>query len=529
MKNILYLTVLGIVTIFGLGSCKKYLDVNSNPNSATTSTPELILPQALTSTANVVNSYNTMGAELGGYMANAGGYGGFGSSVTYSFGTGDYQGLWTSTYDNLTDYQWIITHTEGDLNYGFYNAAAKIMKAFDFQLLVDTYNDVPYSDAFQEKKNLTPKYDDAKAIYDSLYALLDNAIKTINDAQADLDNNASSSVKQFSNNDVMFGGNMDNWKKFANTVKLRLAVRARGILTFNNQYDPVGFLTQDAEVNPGYQVASGKQNPEYNTWGYTYTGATGNRAWIPTKWIASFYNGSKLDDYRGYAILNGFATPSTFPVNQLGYESNSVLSAPSAGGWITPYEDKSNNIGVLKGPSAPMQIITAAESDFLQAEAALEGGLGVDGDPQTLFYQGILDSYKYVYRLADGSYDLTNWDPQADYQAYLDLNPDNYLVHYELAANDAQRLEAIITQKYIAMNMVNSDQGWNDFRRTGYPKIVNGSTSGTATFASLQSVSTRADKLPARILYPTSESSYNNENVPKDVNQFTSRIFWDPE
>jgi hypothetical protein len=281
-------------------------------------------------------------------------------------------------------------------------------------------------------------------------------------------------------------------------------------------------------VNPGYQVASGKQNPEYNTWGYDYTGATANRAWIPTKWIASFYNGSKLNDYRGYAILNGFGT-SSFAVNQLGYESNSVLSAPSAGGWITPYEDKSNNIGVLKGPTAPMQIITAAESDFLQAEAALVGGLGVSSDPETLFYKGILDSYKYIYRLSDGSYDLGSWDPQADYQAYLDLNPDSYLVNFSLATTDAQKLEAIITQKYIAMDMVNSDQGWNDFRRTGYPKIVNGSTSGTATFASLQSVSTRVDKLPSRILYPTSEFSYNNENVPKDVSQFTSRVFWDPE
>ncbi len=521
MKKIFYIAVCGIAFTMGLASCQKYLDINDNPNSATSSTPELMLSQALTATANVVNNYNTMGAQLVGYQANAGGYGGFGSAVTYSFGTGNYQGCWSSAYDNLTDYQWIITHTEGDADHSYYNAVAKIMKAFDFQLLVDTYNNVPYSKAFLEKANLTPAYDDAKAVYDSIYALLDNALATIN--------NAPSSVLKFTSNDVMFNGNMDSWKQLANTIKLRIAIRGKaGGLTFNNSYDAVGFLTKDAIVNPGYQQANGKQNPEYNTWGYTYSSAVGNRAWMTNKFVSAFYDGNKLDDYRGYAILNNFGT-SSYGTNQLGYESNSVKSAPSAGSWITQYETKENNIGILKGPSAGMPIFTLAESDFLQAEAALVGGLGVTGSAETYFNNGVLDSYKYLYMLRDGTYDLANWDPNADYQAYLSMNPSSYLVHYNLATTDAQRLEAIITQQYIALNMITSDQAWNDFRRTGYPKIVNGSTNGVLTFASLQSLSTRADKLPTRILYPTSEFSYNNDNVPKDIDQFTSRIFWDPE
>jgi hypothetical protein len=530
MKKIFYISVLSVALMFGFSSCKKYLDINANPNSATTSTPELMLSQSLTATANVVNSYNTMGAQLVGYQANAGGYGGFGSSVTYSFGNGDYQACWNNTFDNLTDYQWIITHTNGNLDYGFYNGAAKIMKAFDYQLLVDTYNDVPYSNAFLEKANLTPSYDKAEAVYDSIYALLDDALKSINDAQADLANNATSNVKEFKTNDVLFSGNMDDWKRLANTIKLRLAVRARGVLTFNNSYDQVGFLNKDAIVNPGYQVANGKQNPEYNTWGYTYTATAANRAWMPSKFIAAFYDGKKLEDYRGYAIYNGFGG-SSFGTNQLGFESNSTPSAPSAGSWIYTGSDKTtaNNIGVLKGPSAGMPIFSLAEADFLQAEAVLVGGLGVTGDDSVYFYNGILDSYKYLYRLADGTYDLTSWDPEADYQAYLDLNPNSYLVHYELATTDAQRLEAIITQQYVALNMITSDQSWNDYRRTGYPKIVNGSTGATSTFASLQSISSHADKLPTRILYPTSELSYNNANVPNGINQFTSKIFWDPE
>jgi hypothetical protein len=526
MKKLINVSIIGIL-FFTLPSCKKYLDINQNPNSATTSTPELVLPQALTATASVVNTYNSMGAQLGGYMANAGGYGGFGSSVTYNFGNGDYQNCWNSTYDNLTDYQWIITQTEGNMDYVFYNGASKIMKAFDFELLVDTYNNVPYSSAFLEKENLTPAYDDAATVYDSIYALLDDAIGLINQGLNDLANNEASNVQQFTSNDVLFGGDMENWKRLANTLKLRIAVRGKsGGLTFNNNYDPVGFLNEDALINPGYQQADGKQNPKWNTWGFTYTGAAANRAWMTTDFIAAFYTGNKLTDYRGYAIFNGFGT-SSFGTNQLGYESTSVPSAPSAGSWITPYEDQNNNIGILKGPGAGMPIFTLAESDFLQAEAALKGGLGVEGDAQTYFYNGILDSYKYIYMKRDGTYDLAGWDPELDYQAYLDLNPESYLVHYELATTDAQRLEAIITQQYIALNMVNSDQAWNDFRRTGYPAIVNGSTNGVLSFASLQSTSTRSDKLPSRILYPTSELSYNNTNLPKDIDPFSSKIFWD--
>ena len=75
-------------------SCKKYLDINENPNQPTEATPELVLPSALVTTANNLNGFNSMGAQLVGYSANAGGYGGFGSSITYNFGAGDFVARW---------------------------------------------------------------------------------------------------------------------------------------------------------------------------------------------------------------------------------------------------------------------------------------------------------------------------------------------------------------------------------------------------------------------------------------------------
>src|SRR4029078_2890449 len=136
MKKILtYLFIASMV--FG-SSCKKYLDVNTNPNSATTATPptpQLILPQALTATAINLNGFNSYGAQLVGYMANAGGYGGFGTSITYNFSANDFSGRWTSTYDNLEDYQAILNQTKDDEKWSYFDAVARIMKAHSFQLL----------------------------------------------------------------------------------------------------------------------------------------------------------------------------------------------------------------------------------------------------------------------------------------------------------------------------------------------------------------------------------------------------------
>src|SRR5436305_514519 len=111
MKKIIAIVSVGVMVF--TTSCKKYLDINTNPNLATSATPQLILPQAITATGSVLNSYNNYGNQLVGYSANAGGYGGFGTSITYNWSAGDFSGLWSSTYDNLEDYQSIINQTEG--------------------------------------------------------------------------------------------------------------------------------------------------------------------------------------------------------------------------------------------------------------------------------------------------------------------------------------------------------------------------------------------------------------------------------
>lgn len=519
MKNIKSILLIGLVC-FGT-ACKKNLDINTNPNQATSSTAELILPQALTTTAGVLNGYNNYGAQLGGFMANGGGYGGFGSSITYNFAQGDFNGLWTSAYDNLNDYQTILNLSKGNNEYNYFTAVALIMKSHNFQLLVDTYNNVPYFGALKGAANLQPKYDDAKVIYKDLAAQLDTAISLINAGPS------VTGIKSLGSSDVLFAGNTTKWKQLANTIKLRLMVRANGKVTFTNtSFDAAGFLTTDALVNPGYTKDNGRQNPKWNTWAWGYDGTTAgqNKAWMPTTWSLGWYKGTILaDNGRGAAIYYQFPTT---PTNRLGVEGSNITQSPDGSFWyqgVRSGATAGNTTGPLKGPNAGFPVITAAESYFLQAEASLVGILPA-GSESTYFNNGILASYNYIYMLPTGA---ISGNPAADEAAYLAANPTSPLVNFSLATTTAQKLEAIITQKYIALNMVNSNEAWNEYRRTQYPKLNNAANAtGSQTFASSVSQSTRPDRLPTRVLYPTSEAVYNTANVPTGIAVYSSLIFW---
>lgn len=518
MKRLIAIAVTGVV-LLGT-SCKKYLDINTNPNSATSTTPQLILPQALTSTASTLNGYNTNGAQLGGFSANAGGYGGFGVSITYSFGATDWNGLWSSAYDNLEDYQAIINYTDAQApTYNYFNAVAKIMKAFDYQLLVDTYNDVPYTEALKGSDNLTPKYDKAADIYASLATLIDSAIARI-DAGA-----SASGVTPLGSSDVLFHGNMTKWKQFANTIKLRLLVRGNGKATFaNSTFSSDGFLTADALINPGYTRDNGKQNPAWSSWAFSYTGSDANKAWIPSTYIMGMYDGNTLiDSNRGKAIYYQFPNTGT---NQLGYENVNISKCPSGSFWYSGSNRSGSSAGsapgILKGPDASYPAMLAAESYFLQAEAVVRGI--ISGDATSLFDKGIAASYNYLYKLSDNTTNYSSADPAADAAAYKVANPTSYLVNLNLANTTEKKIEAIITQKYIALNYISSHEAWNDYRRTQYPAIKAGGNAHE-TFASIVSESTRPDKLPTRILYPASEAAYNPANAIS-VTPFTSLIFW---
>ncbi len=300
-------------------------------------------------------------------------------------------------------------------------------------------------------------------------------------------------------------------------------VRAKGKVTFSNtSFDPAGFLTSNAMINPGYLKDNNRQNPKWNTWAFNYTGVAGNKAWIPSTYVMTFYDGNKLNDPgRGAAMYYQFPTTGT---NQLGNENVGVAKSPGGSFWY-PGADKTagagNSTGALKGADAGMPLLTAAESYFLQAEAVVVGIAGVSGTADAHFNSGIAASFNYTYQLPDGT---LSGNPVADAASYLTANVGSRLVNFSLAVTTDQKIEAIITQKYLALNMVNCNEGWNEYCRTGYPAVTGAAPK--TTFASSASQSSRPDRLPSRILYPTSEQQYNSQNMPSGISPFTSLIFW---
>lgn len=547
----------GVMMVIALltSSCEDFLDVNTNPNQATSADVQLVLPQAIVGAASLTNGYNSYGGHLGGYIANAGGFSGFGTLFSYNLTPADYNGLWTNMYQNpLRDFKYVIDNTEGNDQMAYLNAAAKIMSAYCYMKLVDTFGDVPYTESLRgEEGNVTPAYDDAEDIYADLLLTLDEAINQIDAAQFPLRLTKAS--------DPLFGADPNgtserdadaqilDWKKWANTLKLKMLVRtstptnpAPGLATLDLT---LGFLTDDAIVDPGYEL--NRPNPMWATWGRQVAGTLANAARVPTKFSYGFYgqqftNGSFpnipvallpakiLDPGRGRTIYVNYLENPTVnapgtPTNQLGNEVNNPPIIANQVVWSGSGDYA--GLGVLKGPGQGQPLMLLAEAKFLQAEAQLNGYIA--GNYATSYYEGITASFTYLYKndaevltIPDG--DGTISSMVATYQAD---NDDNRLVEIEAATTNEQRLEAIITQKYIAMNMITSDESYNEFRRTGYPATVPGGDPHLDIASNKSTITQRADRLPTRVMYPSSEQSFNSTNY-RNVDYRSELIFWDP-
>ncbi|OAQ39067.1 hypothetical protein A5893_10350 [Pedobacter psychrophilus] len=534
MKKIFNI-MLAASSLFLFSACDNYLDINDNPNQATSATPDLVLPAAINATASGSVGFNAYGNDLVGYTVNAGGFGGFGSVWTYNYVNTEFQGLFTGSYANLRDYQYVFDQTNGNKNLIYSNAVSRIMKSFVFERLVNTYNDVPYFDALKSSTNLTPKYDAAPLIYQDLVAQLDTAITAITLAQSVSSTSLDAPVAISSASDPLFKGDMNGWKRFANTLKLRLLIKMSGVANlssfvttkFASFNTTLGVITDDAIVQPGYSKVDGKQSPFWNTYGFTVVNVVSGtgRSRLPSRFLLNFYSNKINDSRRGALTFRGFPSPV---INQLGFEppSGQLLAPTGASVWYLGVANSGlDGLGLIKGATAGTPILLGAEASFLLAEANLKGF--ISGLAATAYRAGIERSFTFVNKDVNNTSAKTAATIATEVTAYISDNVGNRLVDYAASTTDAQRLEAIITQKYIALNLIGGFEAWNEFRRTAYPTITNGSANATLSFASTQSTSTRTDKLPARILYPQDELQKNAANVPTGINQFTSRIFWD--
>jgi Starch-binding associating with outer membrane len=491
-------------------SCDSYLDINTNPNNPTVTNPDYVLSGALVETARIKSQeLNTLSCYLGGYFASSGTYSQSGDQRrTYGLTTNN--GLviaqWATFYANAANYNFVESQVKSLADYDNYIAVCKIMKAYVFQNLVDMYGNIPYTDALTGFVQLSPKYDEAQSIYDALSVELETAVKLIADAP-------TTAKPLIASVDVMFSGNMNSWAALANTIRLRLLIH-QSALSSRQSYiqgeigkiiaNGKGFLTVDAMIQPGYKKSAGQQNPFWEANGWT----TGN----------AIAGGGFARDYNRASNLSlNFFKASTDPridyfFRYPGQDPGTNVASPVASGYkgidfgalpaaeISSAATSGFGIGIMGSPDQSVFFFTAAQSYFLQAEAAQRGWL--TGTPKTLFESGITASFTSLgvpnAATAATAY-YTSGKIDIDWTASID------------------KIKAIVTQKWAANYAIDGLEAWTDVRRVGIPSVPLSIDPGRIS-----------NVAPVRLLYPISEYSSNTASVKAqgEISQFTSKIFW---
>lgn len=531
--------------------CSSFLDVNTNPNSFTTASapaPSAILAQALNTTASLYStSYNSYASWAANYWAKSGVVSGYAEERTYNYTSSYYSALWSGTYDNLNDYNII---QQGAASYPNHAAIARIMKVYDFLLLVDEYGDIPYSQALKGASNLNPTYDKAADIYRDLIVQLKGAITDINNNTPTNNINAPAVGAE----DIVFGGGttgMTRWKQFANSLQLRILLResqtndaalntyvAAQMTALQSAAD--GFITTDVLSNPVYAQSSGQQNPLYNRYGVTFNGTNATERYyqFPSADIIAKYLGNNTGTYQvGISDPRITVLYTTGRVGTVTRYNGSVAgdntanipstAAPNIGSRFI-LGSNTTVAGILKGLNAPTPLMLVSEQHFNRAEAETRGLFsGGETAAKASYNNGVAASFMYFFRPATtaavavpapAALTTTSTVPGiSQYATYMAaaVAAANPLVSYDNASTNGTlgRQSIILYQKYLAMNSVASTEGWADYRRAARPSIP-------------LSREAAQNKFPKRLLYPLVEVNTNQTNLPKGVDQYAA-IFWD--
>lgn len=351
-------------------------------------------------------------------------------------------------------------------------AIVNLVEIYTYQVLVDSFGNVPYSEASKPETIVLPKYDDAKTIYESLLSRLNTILTTLD-----------SSYPSFSTGDNFYKGDVSGWITFANSLKLKIGINLADV-------NPT-LAKQSVEAAAADVV---KQNSDNTLFQYDGTSPNFNRIYAEV--IAS----NRQDFVAEEGIINKMNNlsdprrPSYFePMTDGSYVGGTV-------GLANVYSENSSIGKKLLVPNAPGVLFEASEINFYLAEAAARG-YNVGGTAQQYYEDAIKASMQY--------WGITS---TADINAYL-ANPN---VVYS-AANWKQKIGE---QAWIAMYN-RGFESWNFFRRLDYPAL----TAPNATPAA-------GGKVPTRLTYPINEQTVNGANwgvasAAIGGDKLTTKVFWD--
>jgi len=493
---------LSLVFLVGLSSCKKYLDINKDPDRIA----ETAAPIALLLTNVTVNTGFHSGSDLNRYsniiMQQYSGQTTGGESQTqqyekYLIQSADVNNMWSSFYATMLNDIEIIIRLATTQNAPYYRGVAKLLKAYNYHHLVDAYGNVPFSEAQQTSANPSPKFDNGSAIYTSLITMIDEALADLNGPTIGLVPGNNSTIYTGA-----FATRRANWIRFGNTLKLRLLLRysksdkaecVKKITTLVNQSGVSFFAANTDNFEMPFFNVTDRQNPidQFEM------RRTNNL--FPNKFLVDMMNTS-ADPRRAnyftpfpFTSTNYVGAASGDPQSQNYSRFHTYLRGAGTGG--TPTSNGALNPlpaqgGITYTGDQVVRMLTFAEYNFMRAEAAV---YGAPGDAQAFFQAGITASMQSAGVSA------------ANIATYIAANGT-------LTGTEAQRISRIISEKYVA-NYGVMQENWTDWRRTGFPAIAMVSNAVTTA-------------IPRSLPYPQSEIDAN-KNAPAQKPNLLVRVFWD--
>ncbi len=470
-----------ILCMYLMNCTKDFKEINTDPTLATKDVikPSLLLTPVLkNSIFDIPDRYGI--GEYSGYFSPPDG-----GDVFLNINWDDpFSGTYRNYLINIAE---IMRLTAGKPSLSNENAIARIWKVWLFHRLTDQYGDVPYFDAVKDVDSMVtqPKYDTQQDIYTDMFKELKEAAAQLSDDPAQ---------ESFGDADILFHGDVDSWRRFANSLRLRLAIRVRYVDAGLAQANITDVLSQPL-IDDNSQNATLSTLDDGNTQNDNQFYETNLR--LPGNMVVSFTltdNLKRLNDPR----LPAFAKPA--PAAAAGYRGVPIqlkdtqkvrYTADSVSLMSDAFLQKVYDIVVLN----------AAEVDFLRSEAALAGLSGEDA--QAFYVKGIQDAM-----------DQYHIDP-SQVAAYL-ASPAG-----TLSGTDEDKLQQIITQKWLAI-LYDPEEAWAEFRRTGYPTIWTGAMLGNTN-----------GEVPRRLIYSNDEYFKNTENVKAAAarlaqgDSYMSKVWWD--
>lgn len=441
-----------ILLLFTSVSCDSFFDINNDPTKPTEATIVDLMPAGQMGVVwSFSNQLNRIAADNVQYFS--------GRYDSWGYDAEDVSNAWR--YDlyagGLMDLQNIITNATETENY-HYAGVAKLCKAYAFSIMVDLWNDVPYSEAFNSEI-AAPKFDNAKEIYNNLFALIDEAV-------ADLNKPLPAGAADLASSDIVFQGNVAKWKKMASTLKLKMYNQIRlvepalakskieelvasGTLITSNSDDFVfhyGSSTTPSNQYPGFQNDYAVKG-EAHVNSHFYNAMKNN---LDPRLPYYFYLQSKRYDGR----FTGDPTPVGNNAN-----SRTVQGIYPCGGKYDDGSAKSVDKDAAPG-NGDFRMITNVMRLYIECEAALSLNATVSDTPKNLFKKALEANFSAINALS--APDITT--------EARDQFINARLTAFDNATTNEAKLQVVMNEKWVAM-FGNAIEAYNDYRRTGYPVL----------------------------------------------------------